>query len=397
MLDQITHLSRTRTRPAMFAATLLLMSGPALAQTGLQPAQTVQDSRPRAEARAGAAPARIAAPIAVFRTSDGLVVIRLESGEPRVTIAGVEGADARVRIEDGTLTVLGADGLPIATLNLSMIAPIVGKIEIDSIVRSLEPSSRRIIGVTTNPAPAGMLDELGLQAPALVIESVTPGLPAQRAGVLPGDLITTIEGNPPATLDRLREAIAAAGDKPLRLGLMRDGNLGSLEILPVVEPAARTFTFSTAPEGAARQEVERRVRTHAAEVVRQQALSERLAVQVERLAREQAMNRTNFEDFERAARAAAEAIKTIEMKFDFDIPDMPEVSILRENGGDVAIFAPGGARGGGGWPARASNAPESRRIEIIEERLARLERLIELLLVKLAPAEQETSQNPPGD
>ena len=57
-----------------------------------------------------------------------------------------------------------------------------------------------IIGVTLDPVYPG---------PGAVVEEVTPGSPAQRAGLLPGDVITEVDGRPVADAQTLIIAIRA--------------------------------------------------------------------------------------------------------------------------------------------------------------------------------------------
>jgi len=56
-----------------------------------------------------------------------------------------------------------------------------------------------------------------------VIGEVTPGKPAARAGLLPGDRIVAINGEPMNDFDDMRLAIGMHGGTPLRIDYVRDG------------------------------------------------------------------------------------------------------------------------------------------------------------------------------
>jgi hypothetical protein len=82
-----------------------------------------------------------------------------------------------------------------------------------------------MIGINMGPASADQLKEGGLKedSEAIVIERVIPDLPAEKAGLREGDLITEIDGQP-ATEDKLREVMK--GKKPgdtVKLTVRRDG------------------------------------------------------------------------------------------------------------------------------------------------------------------------------
>lgn len=62
---------------------------------------------------------------------------------------------------------------------------------------------------------------------------VMPDSPAARAGILPGDRITAIDGRPVKAFDDLRDLIAEK-DGPLRVAVLRDGALLVLTMVPEV-------------------------------------------------------------------------------------------------------------------------------------------------------------------
>lgn len=343
--------------------------------------------------------ARIATtPIAEFVTPEGLLVVRLESGRPAVTLGGSALPESRLRVEGDMLVVTNADGATLIRLNRSIFPS--AAVQRETIIF---PENRRVIGVVTNPAPADRLGALKLDRvdAALLIESVVPDLPADRAGLKPGDLVLRVNGASPATIELLRESLAKVGAQPVRLDIARGGSIETFEVTPVDEPIAAEFSFTSLPAAAPRArererehaerniEIERRLQTAAIEALRTQAMSERLEKEMERLASRGALSEARRADLERAIREAAEAIRSIEMKFDFEMPEMPNVRILREGGQSVAIFSPG-ARGGGGPRTPSEQTPGASRFEQIESRIARLEQMLETILDAIVPAPRAT-------
>jgi len=65
-----------------------------------------------------------------------------------------------------------------------------------------------------------------------VIGEVTPGKPAARAGLLPGDRIVAINGEPMNDFDDMRLAIGMHGGTPLRIDYVRNGQQRSTTLTP---------------------------------------------------------------------------------------------------------------------------------------------------------------------
>ncbi|HEV7424768.1 MAG TPA: RIP metalloprotease RseP, partial [Thermoanaerobaculia bacterium] len=65
-----------------------------------------------------------------------------------------------------------------------------------------------------------------------IIGEVTPGKPAARAGLLPGDRIVAINGEPMNDFDDMRLAIGMHGGTPLRIDYQRNGQLHSTTLTP---------------------------------------------------------------------------------------------------------------------------------------------------------------------
>lgn len=123
----------------------------------------------------------------------------------------------------------------------------LGQEDIDPAARSDAPDSfqsarvwKRMIvisaGVIANVILAAILFMIvfanGLREPAAIIGEVIPGSPAARAGLMPGDVVTAVDGKP-MTFSDLRIAAAMSGKgESLALTIDRKGEKISLEVVP---------------------------------------------------------------------------------------------------------------------------------------------------------------------
>ena len=65
-----------------------------------------------------------------------------------------------------------------------------------------------------------------------VIDEVPSGFPAQKAGMKPGDVVTSINGKPIITWQQLMEIVPTAGSHPIHFVVQRDDKDVSLDITP---------------------------------------------------------------------------------------------------------------------------------------------------------------------
>ncbi|HSH93650.1 MAG TPA: trypsin-like peptidase domain-containing protein [Roseimicrobium sp.] len=82
------------------------------------------------------------------------------------------------------------------------------------------------LGVRVKPLTKALAEELGLDAiEGMVVSNVPAGSPAGRAGLQPGDVITTIEGKPSANLAQFLSALEQASDPAhgIKVEFVRDG------------------------------------------------------------------------------------------------------------------------------------------------------------------------------
>jgi regulator of sigma E protease len=86
--------------------------------------------------------------------------------------------------------------------------------------------------VTENQGPTG----IRLDADELRVSEVSPGSPADRAGVLPGDLIIEINGQPLGSFEQLTGGINDNRGKEIEWVLLRGDARHSVRLVPRVDP-----------------------------------------------------------------------------------------------------------------------------------------------------------------
>ncbi|MBS0381896.1 MAG: PDZ domain-containing protein [Proteobacteria bacterium] len=89
-----------------------------------------------------------------------------------------------------------------------------------SALHYLADSRRGMLGMAVTPAGDG-----------LRVDAVTPGGPAERAGIKAGDTITAVAGKP-VTVDDASNLTGLEPGKPARLDLLRDGKARHVEVTP---------------------------------------------------------------------------------------------------------------------------------------------------------------------
>jgi len=102
-------------------------------------------------------------------------------------------------------------------------------------------------------------------------ESVTPGAPADRAGMQPGDLIVAIDGDPVYFPGQVSEKISKSAGVPVQITLRRGGAEQTIEVTPeLIDGASRigivgitidTRTFKPGPLEAVGLSVQRNIET----------------------------------------------------------------------------------------------------------------------------------------
>jgi serine protease Do len=104
-----------------------------------------------------------------------------------------------------------------------------------TVARFLGPGGRARIGVRTQRValPPPLARRLGLpQEDALIVVEVMPDEPAAGAGLLPGDVLLAVDGTPLDSPSALAEQLDAAGERAVRLHVLRGGSVRLVGITP---------------------------------------------------------------------------------------------------------------------------------------------------------------------
>jgi serine protease Do len=115
--------------------------------------------------------------------------------------------------------------------------------------------TRGLIGVRVKPVPREAVDELGLKSrDGALVDSVSGGGPAAKAGIRPGDVILSFNGRPVKDSDQLPQMVTAtAPGTTVSLRVMRDGAERTLslvlgEVDLEAESGAATRNTTTGPQ-----------------------------------------------------------------------------------------------------------------------------------------------------
>jgi regulator of sigma E protease len=82
------------------------------------------------------------------------------------------------------------------------------------------------------------LDALGVISASVLVGVVSPGMPAERAGLAPGDLILTVDGRPVGSFGNFAETVRASGGRTLQITYARDGTVASVSVKPELKTVA---------------------------------------------------------------------------------------------------------------------------------------------------------------
>ncbi len=91
-----------------------------------------------------------------------------------------------------------------------------------------EELSRVEVELPPLPTP----EALGIVPANVLVERVTPGSPAEEAGLRPGDLLVAVDGRPVGSFGSFAERVRTSGGRALRVTYARDGATRTVEIRP---------------------------------------------------------------------------------------------------------------------------------------------------------------------
>lgn len=155
---------------------------------------------------------------------------------------GRQEASIPFRWEVATPPTPGAPGAPRASR-----AAAEGRASGTVSVYGVAATGRRVIGITTADLHESLAAQFNLDPDSvIVVNTVTEGMPAAKAGVQRFDIITKIEGQPPANTIRLREILHAKGEEPVSLTVLRGGKEVVLKVKGVAPDEAEvTWTMGS--------------------------------------------------------------------------------------------------------------------------------------------------------
>jgi regulator of sigma E protease len=80
---------------------------------------------------------------------------------------------------------------------------------------------------------------LGVVPAAVLVEKVSPGMPAEEAGIQPGDMLVAVDGEPVGSFVTFKETVMASDGRPLEITIARDGETRVVRLAPrLVEATA---------------------------------------------------------------------------------------------------------------------------------------------------------------
>ncbi|MGH6611528.1 MAG: RIP metalloprotease RseP [Burkholderiaceae bacterium] len=164
--------------------------------------------------------------------------------EPRAVVAAPEPttAAARAGLVAGDAVVEVA-GSPVRSWNELRWLLLQHAVSSEPVELEVESQSEQRRSLTLNPdrlSPEDLDGDLigrlgfGLYRGPTRVGQITESSPAAQAGLRTGDQIVSLNGEPVKSADRLREQIRASAQRPIDLGIEREGRLTRLQVTPAL-------------------------------------------------------------------------------------------------------------------------------------------------------------------
>lgn len=340
--------------------------------------------------------------ITVTNDDGSTVQLTVRGDEVSAFVDGKRVPEDRIERTDKTIKILGEDGEVLREFNVGSGG---GMWTVDGAGRLAERSiavgngtPRAFMGVTLGDLDETTAAQMKLNPGHVVtITTVTPGQPAEKAGLRAHDIVVRVNGQDEASAEALRKAIAAK--KPgetLQLRVLRGGAEEEVEITLGEAPQMNTFAFAPSAGGQWSGHLEGA--DGGAWALSMDQMHEQLAHGQE--AWEEAMNRLSEEwenldltlsDEDRAKleEALARVRESLE-NLDVEI-DMPRVRFFGNDGRQAVIVPPSPTAppapaappaGTYRFTPNAATAESDERLKSIEERMDRIEALLQRLAEK---------------
>ena len=148
------------------------------------------------------------------------------SGGPLVNLSGqIIGINSAIKSSTG-----GFQGIGLA-ISSNMVKDIMAQLLKDGTVH------RGYLGVNIQPLDAEVAKHLGLTSKGVVIAKVTKGSPAAKAGLVDGDILTSVDGKAVKDAHDLQRLVASMQrGKPAELTVFRDGAAKTLKVTIEEQP-----------------------------------------------------------------------------------------------------------------------------------------------------------------
>jgi regulator of sigma E protease len=96
-------------------------------------------------------------------------------------------------------------------------------------------------------AVVAFFDAASFERTSAIVGSVVPGSPAEHAGILPGDLIVSVAGQPTATWNEVEASIGMRPHRQVRLAVRRADQTHAVTVVPQADPALGVATIGILP------------------------------------------------------------------------------------------------------------------------------------------------------
>jgi len=149
-------------------------------------------------------------------------LIGVPDSQSPAAIAGLRSGDRIVRVDDSEVEDWEA-----------VVAAYAARPPGSSAVVQLERGARpQVDSVVVEVPVLADLSQLGLIPAAVLVRNVSDDMPAQQAGLEPGDLILALNGDPVGSFSTFAEAIRTSGGRSLDLTYARAGNTLTVPVVP---------------------------------------------------------------------------------------------------------------------------------------------------------------------
>jgi regulator of sigma E protease len=105
-----------------------------------------------------------------------------------------------------------------------------GLVEVE-VLREVDAVDEPVVKTVSVPAHPDLAD-LGVISATILVSVVSPGMPAEEAGLERGDLLLALDGRPIGSFESFAESVRASGGRSLEIAYARDGETRSVSLQP---------------------------------------------------------------------------------------------------------------------------------------------------------------------